>query len=70
MFYFMSRIPLFKVIWKMSVPGLMMYIFIMLSAVSEAPVEAPKAKKYESYSEVTYKSDEQKKEEVSHHFKY
>lgn len=38
--------------------------FLYLFAVSQAPVEAPKVKKYESYSADTYKSDEQKKEEV------
>lgn len=32
--------------------------------VSEAPVEAPKARKYDSYNPDTYKTDEQKKEEV------
>lgn len=32
--------------------------------VSEAPVEAPKAKKYDSYNPDTYKTDEMKKEEV------
>jgi len=32
--------------------------------VSEAPKEAPKQKKYESYNPETYKTDEEKKEEV------
>jgi hypothetical protein len=32
--------------------------------VSEAPVEAPKERKYESFNPDTYKTDEQKKEEV------
>ena len=32
--------------------------------MSEAPVEAPKEKKYESFNPDTYKTDEQKKEEV------
>jgi hypothetical protein len=32
--------------------------------VSKAPKDAPKAKKFESYSIDTYKTDEQKKEEV------
>ena len=33
-------------------------------SVSEAPVEAPKVKKFESYNRDTYKTDEQKKDEV------
>lgn len=33
--------------------------------MSEAPVEAPKERKYESFNPDTYKSDEQKKEEVN-----
>ena len=33
-------------------------------SVSEAPVEAPKPQKYESFSVDTFKSDEQKKDEV------
>ena len=33
--------------------------------MSEAPVEAPKPQKYESYNPETYKTDEQKKEEVT-----
>ena len=32
--------------------------------MSEAPVEAPKERKYESFNPDTYKTDEQKKEEV------
>ena len=32
--------------------------------MSEAPVEAPKPKKYESYNAATYKTDEEKKEEL------
>ena len=34
-------------------------------SVSEAPVQAPKPQKYDSYNPETYKTDEQKKEEVS-----
>ena len=33
--------------------------------MSEAPVEAPKARKYDSYNPETYKTDDEKKEEVS-----
>lgn len=42
-------------------------IFIFSLLVSEAPEEEQKAKKFVSYEEYrqTYKSDEQKKEEVS-----
>ncbi len=36
----------------------------MCISVSEAPVEAPKPKKYDSYNPETYKTDEQKKEEL------
>ena len=32
--------------------------------MSAAPAEAPKPKKYQSYNEDTFKTDEQKKEEV------
>ncbi|KAH3837925.1 hypothetical protein DPMN_111328 [Dreissena polymorpha] len=32
--------------------------------LSEAPEEAPKARKYDSYNPDTYKTDEQKKEEL------
>ncbi|XP_052795520.1 coronin-7-like [Mya arenaria] len=35
-----------------------------MKPLSEAPVEAPKARKYDSYSADTYKTDEQKKEEL------
>ena len=34
---------------------------IALHTVSEAPVEEPKPKKYESYNAATYKTDEEKK---------
>ena len=37
---------------------------LFITAVSEAPVEAPKPKKYESYNAATYKTDEEKKEEL------
>jgi len=33
-------------------------------SVCDAPVTAPKAKKYDSYNPDTYKTDEMKKEEV------
>ena len=33
-------------------------------SVSEAPAEAPKPQKYESFNVDTFKSDEQKKDEV------
>lgn len=36
------------------------------SIVSEAPKETPKVKKFESFNADTYKTDEQKKEEVSY----
>ena len=39
--------------------------YVVVIAVSEAPVVAPKAKKYESYNAETYKSDEVKKDEVT-----
>ena len=42
-----------------------MNLLYSLFAVSEAPVEAPKPKKYESHAELTVKTDEQKKEEVN-----
>lgn len=32
--------------------------------MSEAPVEAPKPKKYDSYNPETYKTDEQRKQEL------
>ncbi|XP_005107916.1 coronin-7 [Aplysia californica] len=35
-----------------------------MKPLSEAPVEAPKAKKFESYNAETYKTDEQRKEEL------
>lgn len=35
-----------------------------MKPLSEAPVEAPKAKKYDSYNPDTYKTDEMKKEEL------
>ncbi|XP_021364093.1 coronin-7-like isoform X2 [Mizuhopecten yessoensis] len=35
-----------------------------MKKLSEAPVEAPKASKYDSYNPDTYKTDEQKKEEL------
>ncbi|XP_069131157.1 coronin-7-like [Argopecten irradians] len=35
-----------------------------MKKLSEAPVEAPKASKYDSYNPETYKTDEQKKEEL------
>ena len=38
----------------------MKFVFL----VSEAPKEAVKERKYESYNPVTYKTDEEKKEEV------
>ena len=34
--------------------------------MSEAPKETPKVKKFESFNADTYKTDEQKKEEVSY----
>ena len=37
----------------------------MSISVSEAPLEAPKPKKFESYNPESYKTDEQKKEEVT-----
>lgn len=36
--------------------------------MSQAPKETPKVRKFESYSAETYKTDEQKKEEVYTHF--
>lgn len=40
--------------------------FLKFSIVSEAPKETPKVKKFESFNADTYKTDEQKKEEVSY----
>ena len=40
-------------------------VSVFIFSVSEAPVQAPKPQKYDSYNPETYKTDEQKKEEVS-----
>ena len=42
----------------------LIFFFSDIFSVSEAPVEAPKERKYESFNTDTYKTDEQKKEEV------
>ena len=42
----------------------LIFFFSDIFSVSEAPVEAPKERKYESFNPDTYKTDEQKKEEV------
>ena len=44
--------------------GQVLHTTLSLFIVSEAPVEAPKPKKYESYNAATYKTDEEKKEEL------
>jgi len=45
-------------------------IFWVLFLVSKAPAEAPKQQKYESFEvyKATYKTDDQKKEEVRNYF--
>ena len=40
-------------------------VSVFILSVSEAPVQAPKPQKYDSYNPETYKTDEQKKEEAS-----
>ena len=48
---------------KHTTTSLLVYMCLLFSAVSEAPVAAPPPKKYQSYNP-NYKTDEEKKEEV------